>query len=175
MPMVVLVTGDNLEVGVTERSVNVMGCSAKPTEGPGDRARLCTYARPRSLKLVGEHEFEVVCTHGEGHGEHPGVVTGVLVVRDGDSVSGRFAGRVAGSGNGRCEHLCALAGGICRSSTTPIIARCSDDATSCEDLAVKDAAAPISWRVAGPKIAGGMPACWGKPDGGGYGNQLLVP
>ena len=136
-------TGDNLEVGVTERSVNVMGCSAKPTEGPGDRARLCTYARPRSLKLVGEHEFEVVCTHGEGHGEHPGVVTGVVtgvVVRDGDSVSGRFAGRVAGSGNGRCEHLCAQAGGMCRSSTTPIIARCSD-ATCEEHLAVKDAAA----------------------------------
>ena len=172
-------TGDNLEVGVTEPSVNVMGCSAKPTEGPGDRARLCTYARPRSLKLVGEHEFEVVCTHGEGHGEHPGVVTGV-VVRDGDSVSGRFAGRVAGSGNGRCEHLCAQAGGMCRSSTTPIIARCSD-ATCEEHLAVKDAAAapmnafPGSWRVAGPKITGRMPACWGKLDGGECGSQLLVP
>ena len=61
--MVVLVTGDNLEVGVTELSVNVMGCRAKPTEGSGDWARLCTYARPhlgRSLKLVLDgDEFEV--------------------------------------------------------------------------------------------------------------------
>ena len=60
--MVVLVTGDNLEVGVTELSVNVMGCRAKPRL-KGQAMGLCTYARPhlgRSLKLVLDgDEFEV--------------------------------------------------------------------------------------------------------------------